>query len=77
MIITEKQALEYISGMVLSMRAKITILDSIDFTDDNAEIGNGITEYTVTQDERIMCGSLEILLAKAKINNYFVGLYKK
>ena len=76
MIITEKQAIDYVSGMVLSMRSKITILDSIDFTDDNAEIGNGITEYTITQDERIMCQSLEILLSKAKVNSYFVDRKK-
>lgn len=69
MKITEKQAIDYISGMVLSMRAKINIIESMDFTEE--EIGNGITEYEITQDERIMCGSLEILLSKAKVNMLF------
>lgn len=77
MTITEKQALDYISGMVLSMRAKIEIFDDM-LSDSTGQVGNatifdGNDDYIhITQDERILCGSLEILLAKAKVNSYFV-----
>ena len=72
MTITEKQAIDYISGMVLSMKAKINIFDDMlsDSTDNTPDYDD--EEIHVTQDERIMCGSLEILLSKARVNSYFV-----
>ncbi len=81
MNINEKQAIDYISGMVLSMRAKIEIFDDMvsDCTDNISIVTNkdDYEEIHVTQDERMLCGSLEILLSKVKVNSYFVDNHKK
>ena len=74
MKITEKQALDYISGFTLSMRAKIDIIDSMVFNPlDSDSDDQDIDEFFIGQDERIMCSSLEILLSKARVNVLFEG----
>ncbi len=68
MNITEKQAIDYISGMVIVIKNKIEIFDknNSDNTDNSIDI-----DFFITDEERIMCESLELVIQKAKSNIMF------
>lgn len=69
MNITEQQAIEYLSGLTLAMRKKIDIFDCNN--SDSTEVFVSSDDLFVTQDERLMCGCLEVVLIKAKANVLF------
>ena len=62
MIITEDQAMEYITAITLGMKKKIEIFD-------NNVSDNDI--FNVSLDERLLFASLEIVLVKARSNALF------
>lgn len=72
MKLTEQQALNYVTGIAMSIRAKIDIIDSMVFNPlDNDSDDQDIDEFIITQDERILCASLEMLLQKARVSVFF------
>ena len=75
MKLTEQQAINYITGMAMSLRAKIDIIDSMQSDSTNYDPVTG-EELFITKDERILCSSLEIVLQKARVNVYFEGKEK-
>ncbi len=62
MNITDDQAINYISGCVLTIKNKIKIIDS-----QSDEIREK-EDLFISSDERFLCASLEIVLNKAKSN---------
>ena len=69
MNITEQQAIEYLTGLAIAMRKKIEIFDSNN--SDTTEVFVNPDDLFITQDERLMCGCLELVITKAKSNALF------
>ena len=70
MQIDEKQAIDYLTGLALTMRKKIDIFDSNCTGDMKKDMDN---EIYVDQGERLMVQCLEIVLQKAKVNTMFIN----
>jgi hypothetical protein len=62
MEINDEQAINYVTGLVITMKNKIDIFDSQ--SKDTCEN----EDLYVSSDERYLCASLEIVLNKAKSN---------
>ena len=75
MKLTEQQAINYITGIAMSLRAKIDIVDSMQ--SDSTNYDPDTEELFITKDERMLCSSLEIVLQKARVNVFFEGSRNK
>lgn len=69
MIITENQAIEYLTGLYLLMKKKIEIFDNNNSDNTNSPIN--ADDFLITPEERLMCESMELVIQKARANIMF------
>ena len=71
MKINEEQAINYLSGLAITLREKINVYD-----ENNMESEEN-NELYVSGDERLMCRCLELVLIKAKSNMFITNNEKE